>query len=88
MEFFTGDIVETTYDKNKGKGKIIGRDIDKYTYQLCVEFNKNISGHDGNSIRDTDTGKNVKGKDGHCWWYTSDYLKLVRRYNKNKRIGD
>lgn len=41
------------------QGEIIGEvDID-----LCVEFDKNIGGHDGNAVRD------VKGKSGHCWWF-------------------
>lgn len=41
------------------QGEIIGeKDID-----LCVEFDKNIGGHDGNGYG------GVKGKSGHCWWF-------------------
>lgn len=53
------DGIGLTEAKRGYKGKIVGGT----GTTLCVEFDKNVGGHDGN-------GYGVKGKKGHCWWFT------------------
>ena len=67
---FTRDHELGTKVKNGDKGTII--DVSNFAYCVCVEFDRNINGHDGNSI-------NTKGKDGHCWWIfnPNDELRLL-----------
>lgn len=67
-KFNIGDRVTFTRDKECGinvkegdKGTIIGIGISESSY--CVEFDRNVNGHDGRHW-------SFKGKDGHCWWFS------------------
>lgn len=56
--------------KNGDRGTIIDENYASY----CVEFDRNINGHDGNWY-------SVKGKKDHCWWFPKcgDRLRLVAK---------
>jgi hypothetical protein len=90
MEFKTGDRVQCNtyigigYSKKIYEGIIIGKNsCDLY----CIEFDdKMVSLHAGNGFKDITTGKEIKGKDNHCWYLDESKLVLIKRYDINKRI--
>lgn len=43
-----------------GYGKVVFVRLGSPSGNVLVEFDRDIGGHDGNSI--------ARGKNGHCWW--------------------
>ena len=81
--FEIGDRVITTksyeiYTEGK-KGKIISvPDMDTHV-KYCVEFDEYLGGHDGLTMDN-------KGKNGHCWYISSDHLQHDEKENKPVRL--
>lgn len=46
---------------------------------VCVEFDLNIGGHNGNSF-------DFEGENGHCWWVSKERLELLTKWRFT--IGD
>ena len=69
--FKEGDKVKTP----KGEGTVIARQKTTEGENYLVEHLENIGGHKGDGIS-IEWGNT--GKDGYCWWYTSDYITLAQ----------
>ncbi|WP_019403001.1 MULTISPECIES: DUF6378 domain-containing protein [unclassified Chelatococcus] len=49
---------------------------------VLVEFDEDFNGHDGHD-------RDVRGKDGHCWWCSPDVLEVVEEPAwKRAKVGD
>ena len=59
---------DTTYNK---AGTIIISGSRSALYDICVEFDDYIDGHNGYV-----SGKGPTGRDGHCWWGMFDDFEL------------
>lgn len=59
-------------------GTIIS-DVEVSNDSVCVEFDLNIGGHDGNAM-------DFKGEAGHCWWVNQELLELLTKLRFT--IGD
>lgn len=69
MKYNVGDRVKVVNSKligarvqNGDLGTIIGSHMVGDSTHFCVQFDRNIGGHDGNQVH------GVRGKKGHCWW--------------------
>ena len=58
-------------------GVIISHEINSND-EVCIEFVRNIDGHDGEELR---------GKAYHCWWVPTHMCQTARPPEKAKREG-
>jgi hypothetical protein len=60
-------------------GKIIGY---RSGYGVLFQFDNFIHGHTGNNVTD------LRGKSGHCWWFTTDTFDRFFTIDKKEIIEE